>query len=80
MTAIAVLLGQRIEYSDSHAFHNAAFAALGLDARYELRDVGVDGLADEMDDLRAGDRTDREAPIDVMGEAMRRELMPATDG
>ena len=28
----------------------------------------------------AGDRTDRRAPIDVMREAMRRELGPAADG
>ena len=77
MTAIAVPLGQGIDYSASHAFHNAAFAALGLDTRDELR---VDGLADEMDDLRGGDRTDREAPRDVMREAMRQELGPAADG
>jgi shikimate dehydrogenase len=56
MTAIAVLLGQGIDYSASPAIHNAAFAALELDARYELRDVGVDGLAEEVDALRAGDR------------------------
>lgn len=155
MTAIAVLIGQRIDYSASPAIHSAAFAALGLESRYELRDVGVDGLADEVVALRAGDRiganvtqahkvavcdmvdelgpevcrlgaanaivrydgrlvarntlvrearaagararggagmllrqaalsfslwTDREAPIDVMREAMRRELGPAADG
>ena len=80
MIAIAVLLGQGIDYSASPAVRNAAFAALGLDARYELRDDGVDGLADDVDDLRMGGRTDREAPIDVMREAMRRELGPAADG
>ena len=80
MIAIAVLHGQGIDYSASPSVHSAAFAALGLDARYEPRDDGVDGLADEVDDLRTGDRTDREAPIDVMREAMRRELGPAADG
>ena len=39
MTQLAVLLGHGIGYSASPAMHNAAFAALELDARYELRDV-----------------------------------------
>lgn len=56
MTALAVLLGHGIGYSASPAIHNAAFAALELDARYELRDVGADGLAAEVEALRAGDR------------------------
>ncbi len=44
MTAIAVLLGHRIGYSASPAIHNAAFAALGIDARYEIADVDAAGL------------------------------------
>ena len=49
MTALAVLLGHGIAYSASPAIHNAAFEALELDARYELRDVGADGLEAEVD-------------------------------
>lgn len=56
MTALAVLLGHGIGYSASPAIHNAAFAALALDARYELRDVGADTLAAEVEALREGDR------------------------
>ena len=52
---------------------------IGPDAQYEVRDRRIDGFADELDALRAGDRTDREAPIDVMREAMRRELGPAAN-
>lgn len=56
MTALAVLLGQGIGYSASPAMHNAAFAALEADARYELRDVEPHELAAEVAALRAGDR------------------------
>jgi shikimate dehydrogenase len=52
MTDLVVLLGHHIGYSASPAMHNAAFAALGLDARYELADVGPEGLADAVDTLR----------------------------
>jgi shikimate dehydrogenase len=48
MTALAVLLGHGIGYSASPAMHNAAFAALELDARYELRDVDGPSLPDEV--------------------------------
>ncbi|MGH2401809.1 MAG: shikimate dehydrogenase, partial [Candidatus Limnocylindria bacterium] len=58
MTALAVLLGHGIGYSASPAIHNAAFAALELNARYELRDVDSLSLADEvaalLDDGRIG--------------------------
>ena len=58
MTALAVLLGHHISYSASPAIHNAAFAALEIDARYELRDVDGLVLADEvaaiLDDERIG--------------------------
>ncbi len=56
MTALAVLLGHEIGYSASPAMHNAAFAALDLDARYELRDVTAEALASEVEALRASDR------------------------
>lgn len=56
MTDLVVLLGHQIGYSASPAMHNAAFAALGLDARYELADVPAEGLADAVDALRAPDR------------------------
>ncbi|MDQ3690958.1 MAG: shikimate dehydrogenase [Chloroflexota bacterium] len=56
MTALAVLLGHGIDYSASPAMHNAAFAALDLDARYELRDVPAAALAAEVEALRANDR------------------------
>ncbi len=52
MTALVVLLGHGIGYSASPAMHNAAFAALGMDGRYELADVGPDGLADAVNRLR----------------------------
>ena len=54
MTERVVLLGEGIGYSASPAIHNAAFAALGLPWRYDLRDVPADGLAVALADLRAG--------------------------
>jgi shikimate dehydrogenase len=56
MTDVVVLLGHGIGYSASPAIHNAAFAALDIDARYELADVAPDGLADAVTALRAPDR------------------------
>ena len=56
MTALVVLLGEGIGYSASPAMHNAAFAALGIDARYELRDVAAADLDDEVEALRDADR------------------------
>ena len=56
MSALAVLLGHGIGYYASPAIHNAAFAALELDARYEIRDVPADALAAEIDALRSSDR------------------------
>lgn len=53
MTDRVVLLGHHIGYSASPAVHNAAFAAAGLDARYDLADVPPDGLADAVAALRA---------------------------
>lgn len=56
MTRVAVLLGHHIGYSASPAMHDAAFAALGIAARYELEDVSPEGLADAVDALREPDR------------------------
>ena len=56
MTDLAVLLGHHIGYSASPAMHNAAFAALGMDARYELADVPSDGLAEAVQALRGPGR------------------------
>lgn len=56
MTSLAVLLGHDIGYSASPAMHNAAFAAIKLDARYDIRDVGADALPTEVEALRAEDR------------------------
>jgi shikimate dehydrogenase len=56
MTQLAVLLGHGIAYSASPAIHNAAFAALGMDVRFELRDVPLFELPAEVDALREVDR------------------------
>ncbi len=53
MTERVVLLGEGIGYSVSPAIHNAAFAALGLPWRYELRDVPAEALPAALADLRA---------------------------
>jgi shikimate dehydrogenase len=51
----ACLLGQPVAHSHSPALHNAAFAALGIDANYEAWDVSPDGLAKAVDALRRAD-------------------------
>jgi shikimate dehydrogenase len=51
----ACLLGQPVAHSHSPALHNAAFAALGIDANYEAWDVPPDGLAKAVDALRRAD-------------------------
>lgn len=56
MSDLVVLLGQHIGYSASPALHNAAFAALSIDAHYELADVSPDGLTDAVDALRGAGR------------------------
>jgi shikimate dehydrogenase len=56
MSGLVVLLGEGIGYSASPAMHSAAFAALGIDARYELRDVAPSDLAGEVEALRDADR------------------------
>lgn len=56
MSDLVVLLGHHIGYSASPAIHNAAFARLGLDARYELADVTAEGLTDAVGALRGPGR------------------------
>lgn len=56
MSDLVVLLGHEIGYSASPAIHATAFAALGLDARYELADVDAAGLPDAVAALRAPGR------------------------
>ena len=53
MTALVTLLGHRIGYSASPAMLNAAFAAAGIDARYELRDVPAEELGSAVEELRS---------------------------
>jgi shikimate dehydrogenase len=51
----ACLIGQPVAHSLSPALHNAAFAALGIDAHYEARLVTPDELASAVAALRAPD-------------------------
>lgn len=54
MTQLVTLLGSGIGYSASPAMHNAAFAALGLDWQYVLRDTTREGLPAAVAELRNG--------------------------
>jgi len=51
----ACLLGQPLVHSLSPTLHNAAFAALGIDAHYEARPTAPDDLASAVAALRASD-------------------------
>ena len=53
--ATVYLLGHPVAHSLSPAMQNAAFAALGLPHRYELRDVTAAGLAAALDLIRSGE-------------------------
>jgi len=55
VTRRAYLLGQPVAHSLSPTLHNAAFAALGIDAEYAAWDVSLDELATVMELLRARD-------------------------
>lgn len=52
MTRQAGLLGRHIGYSASPAIHDAAFATLGIDARYVLLDVASDDLPNVVEGMR----------------------------
>lgn len=49
------LIGEHVSYSASPPMQYAGFAALGLDHRYEIADVGADDLERTLDLLRDGD-------------------------
>ncbi len=51
----ACLIGQPVAHSLSPTLHNAAFAALGMDAHYEARDVSAEDLVDAVAALRQFD-------------------------
>ena len=53
MTAKYAIIGDPVEHSLSPALHNAAFAALGIDARFEAIRVTRDGLGVALARLRA---------------------------
>jgi shikimate dehydrogenase len=55
VTRQAFLLGQPVAHSLSPALHNAAFAALGIDAHYSVREVSLDDLPAVVESLRAED-------------------------
>jgi shikimate dehydrogenase len=56
MTSRVLLFGNPVSRSLSPAMQNAAFAALGIDCRYETREVDRSGLADAVAELRADER------------------------
>jgi shikimate dehydrogenase len=78
----AFLLGEHVAHSLSPAIHNAAFAALGLDAEYGLLDVPPAGLPAALARLREADcfganvtmpyKTDVLAAADECAESVRR--------
>jgi shikimate dehydrogenase len=49
-----VVLGDPVDHSRSPAIHNAAFAALGVDAHYQARRVDGSGMAVAAEELRRG--------------------------
>jgi shikimate dehydrogenase len=56
MSATVLLLGNPVSRSLSPAMQNAAFVALGIDCRYQPREVDAAGLAAAVAGLRADDR------------------------
>lgn len=55
MTDEYVVLGDPVDHSRSPAIHNAAFASLGIDARYRARRVDPSGMSLAADQMRHGD-------------------------
>jgi shikimate dehydrogenase len=56
MTSTVLLLGNPVSRSLSPVMQNAAFAALGVDCQYVLREVDAGGLAGAVAELRADER------------------------
>jgi shikimate dehydrogenase len=56
MSSTVLLLGDPVSRSLSPVMQNAAFAALGIDCRYEPREVNAAGLAAAVAEMRAGER------------------------
>jgi shikimate dehydrogenase len=54
VTTRAAVIGSPVGHSLSPAIHNAAFAASGLDWRYEAIEVEPDGVAAVLDEMRGG--------------------------
>lgn len=54
MSQVYVLLGFPIEHSPSPAMHEAAFAALGIDARYRLRTARLDEAITAVEEIKSG--------------------------
>src|SRR5438105_2291081 len=66
----ACLFGQPVAHSLSPSLHNAAFAALGIDAHYEAREVGpgdlpraVEALQPHLEQARLRNAALREAAV-----------------
>jgi len=56
MTSTVLLFGSPVSRSLSPAMQNAAFAALGIDCRYEPREVSAEDLAAAVAELRSDER------------------------
>jgi shikimate dehydrogenase len=56
MTSTVLLFGNPVSRSLSRVMQNAAFAALGIDCRYETREVDWSGLAGAVAELRVDER------------------------
>lgn len=56
MADSVLLLGNPVSRSLSPLMQNAAFAALSIDCRYQVREVDRSGLADAIAELRANER------------------------
>ena len=55
VTQIVALLGKPLRRRHSVVMHNAAFAAAGIDGRYELMEIDEDDVARVVAEARAGD-------------------------
>jgi shikimate dehydrogenase len=56
VTRLVTLIGKPLRRRHSQVMHDAAFAAAGIDARYELREVDLDAVEDEVEAARGPDR------------------------